>query len=299
VRIACLLALSLAAVFPAHAVITTDDPNNHLVTPPSLFDGVAQIIFSGGTLCSGALLSTGQHILTAAHCAQGKTDFSASFAALPGPFTGTAAEIAVHPDFVSLVNADIAVLTLASVIDAIIPRYDLYRDTGEVGSDFTFGGYGFQGTGATGQSALGLGILRTGQNTFEGDAAILSGSPFTPGSFLFYDFDNGLSAQNSFGSLGLGNNEAVNASGDSGGPAWLSLSGQLYIAGVTSWRAQTTLHDIDATNNGTFGELGGVTRVSAFQNWVDTQTGVPEPATWTLLAGGLAFAALRSRRRRP
>ena len=62
-------------------IVTVDDPDNHLIAPGTGLGGVARLAMWGemvtssglrvtGELgsCSGSLLPTGKHILTAAHC---------------------------------------------------------------------------------------------------------------------------------------------------------------------------------------------------------------------------------------
>ena len=51
----------------ARAIVTADDPNNHLVSPND-FTGVVSFQVFGEHWCTGSLLYGGAHILTAAHC---------------------------------------------------------------------------------------------------------------------------------------------------------------------------------------------------------------------------------------
>ncbi|MBL8212453.1 MAG: trypsin-like serine protease [Bryobacterales bacterium] len=295
------LSLLLAAA-PAWA-IAIGDPNAAALGFNSFAAGVA---YMGG--CGGVLLGTGMHVLTAAHC-MNPGPSNLIFANATGVPLYDIASVSIHPDYEPLntVNpaaADLAVLTLATTVDPSIPRYQLYTGSGELGSTYIIAGYGLPGNGATGVSGN-LGTLRSAQNVFEDDAANqLAG--FMPGSFLLFDFDNGNAAQNGLGGLGLGAAEGVGAPGDSGSPLFLFLSGVYYIAGIQSFSANvqdsngTTLFDIDNAVNGTYGEWGGATRVSNYQNWINSITGVntavPEPGTFVL--AGLGFAGLLWQRRR-
>lgn len=298
-----LLAL-LVASLPAWA-IAIGDPNAAILPSNSFAAGVG---YMGA--CSGVLLGTGMHVLTAAHCANSSpaTVYFPTATDAGAPIYNIA-NFQQHPDYEPLntsnpAAADLAVITLASMVDPAVPRYQLYTGSGELGSTFIVAGYGLPGNGASGVSGS-LGTLRSAQNVFDDDPANqLAG--FMPGSFLIFDFDNGNAAQNGLGGLGLGAAEGVGASGDSGGPLFLFISGVYYIAGIQSFSANVqdgngvTLFDIDNAVNGTYGEWGGATRVSTYQSWINSITGVntavPEPGTFVL--AGLGFAGLLWHRRR-
>lgn len=292
------LLLLLTASIPAWPVAIAD-PNAAMPPANSAFAGVA---FLGS--CSGALLGTGMHVLTAAHCAN-SSNLTATFSNATGAPSYSVLSTLVHPDYVPLNNAnpsqaDLAILTLSGVVDPSIPRYQIYTGSGELGATFQIAGYGYEGTGLSPLSGA-IGTLRTGSNQFDADPATLI-SGFVLGAYLVYDFDNGNSAQNSIGGTGLGTAEALGVFGDSGGPLFLNLAGIYYIAGVQSFGAQLSdvnnvpVFDIDAALNGTHGEWGGATRVSTYQNFFAGFTNVPEPGTFLL--GGLGLAALLWRRGR-
>ncbi len=291
------LSLLLASV-PAWA-IAISDPNAAILTNDSFASGVALL---GG--CSGVLLGTGMHVLTAAHC-MNPGPSNLTFINATGTPSYNIATVTIHPDYVPLNSAnpaaaDLAVLTLTAAVDPSIPRYPIYTGAGELGSTFIIAGYGTPGNGSSGASGS-TGTLRSAQNVFENDPAnLLAG--FMPGSFLIFDFDNGNPAQNGLGGLGLGAAEGVGAPGDSGGPLFLFISGVYYIAGIQSFSANVqdingaTLFDIDTAVNSTYGEWGGATRVSTYQNWIAGVTSVPEPGTFLL--AGLGLAGLLGRQRR-
>lgn len=78
---------------------------NHVVNPRSVFDGVGMLFGIGN--CSGTLLSTGIHVLTAAHCVtnSGTTtpiaagSITVRFDLIGGPQTYTGASLFVIPNF--------------------------------------------------------------------------------------------------------------------------------------------------------------------------------------------------------
>jgi secreted trypsin-like serine protease len=257
----------------------------------------------GSEACSGALLSSGRHVLTAAHCltdGAGLIDISnltASFNLTGGNAVLEGLSFAVHPSWTgSVANGfDIGVITLAGAVPISAPRYDLYRSSDELGKVARITGYGVSGFGATGENPVvwTVGIRRAGSNRYDG---FISDFGVTPvGTVLGYDFDNGRPRNDAFGfegftaDLGVGPQEVMIALGDSGGPSF--LNGR--IAGVHSFGARTgSPPDVDFTINASFGEFGADTRVSAFAAWVDSvATPIPEPTTEIGAAAGLILLA--------
>jgi len=143
---------------------TVDDPLNHEVLSGGQFDGVGIIQFTRSDfpgfnfICSGSLLTTGMHVLTAAHCI---TDNSGNFVLVSGTVTfegDSATEIitvdvansAAHPnydgDFIR--GNDVAVLKLDSAASSDITRYDIDRIArDDVGTTPDKTGYGQSGFG--------------------------------------------------------------------------------------------------------------------------------------------------------
>ncbi len=273
-----------------------------------LYSGVAKLSF-GGTGCSGALMSDGLHVLTAAHCVAPNGVFSfssgtAQFAVTPGAnvYTGTLdsvamASVLVHPgwtgDFYGVGN-DLAIVTLASPAPAGAARYSLYTGTADVGGVAVKSGWGLTGTGTTGST--GPLEWRVGQNRWDTtiDATGLSAST----KILVYDFDDGTFAHDlmwhfGFFDNGLGSLEVMAAPGDSGGPSF--IGGQ--IAGIASFRYSygSSFGDIDNAINSSFGEMGGDTRVSSYAAWISAA--IPEPASgWLYLAGLLTVGWVARRK---
>ncbi len=278
---------------------TVDDPANHVVGSGGSLDGVGKIILtrSDGTfLCSGALLSTGLHVLTAAHCV---TDDFGNFVlnSATVTFEGTVTETisvdvpnsSAHPKFNGnfIRGYDVAVLTLTSAPSSDINRYVIDRNScDDVGSTPIKTGYGKSGTGDNGDT-LPSGTKRTGQNLYDdvGDTmysalGLKANKDFVKGGVLQYDFDNGIASTDAFGfffsnpDTGLGTNEIKSAPGDSGGP---SQNGNV-ITGVTSYGITLTFTDgrtSDVTPgviDSSFGEFSGDSRVSKYADFIDKIT---------------------------
>ncbi len=280
--------------------ITVDNPNNHLVTAGAGFDGVVQLIIHtpvGDFTCSGTLLVTGGHILTAAHCVS--DDFGNMIATgvdvifnLPGgQVTIPSSQIFMHPGYQGNANIlrgnDIAVIELSTLAPTAAQRFDIYRNTDEVGKTSTKYGYGNTGQGPTGEIPNSGGAMRTGVNVYDAPGEILNGVELAPGtvfagSQLLYDFDDGTPARDYFGQvfgivdLGFGTAEVNSGRGDSGGPTFING----LVAGVTSYGLSVRT-DNDQIINSSFGEISGDTRVSTYADWIDA-----------ILGGGAAAAPL-------
>jgi hypothetical protein len=318
------------AVSPAQAVTVAGDPADYLIPPVTPFDGVAEIRFGrqsspGQDLsCSGSLLGTGRHVLTAAHCFTnqlGVLDVEGSskvFFDLPSGRLGISSKrFFIHPDWspstgTGIGTNDIAIIKLASKAPPKVNRYEIYRGDSEVGQDGFKVGYGESGSGNQG-AVLDRGEKRLGLNQYDalGDVFLQSAGfadTILPGTQLAYDFDNGSPANDGFGFIyglpdpGLGPIEGFPAKGDSGGPTFL-VNGQ--IAGIASFNTKVVFlkdgatSDIDNTLNSSFGEFGVDTQVSAYADWIDSTlepTSVPEPSTVLgTLVFGLGIPALRMR----
>ncbi|GAA6617930.1 trypsin-like serine protease [Scytonema sp. NUACC26] len=303
--------------------VTAENPVHAVINPGMGFDGVVDLLIKSDTEnfgCSGSLLTSGRHILTAAHCfTDGNQNIITNsikvFFDLPtGSTSRKSANLFIHPDWTddfSIINGDIAIVELASEAPITAERYDIYRTTDEFGKIGIKVGYGNSGHGNEGDVSWD-GLKRLGKNIYDAPGEMLSTLPQlatfpVPSAVLAYDFDNGLPANDAFGmyfnisDTGLGLDEVNSAPGDSGGPTFING----LIAGITSFGTcyaypECSGSDIDNILNSSFGEFSGDTRVSTYANWIDSilsrPATVPEPRTIgaVLLAG---FVALRYRKK--
>jgi len=299
-----LIAGLLLSPCPLLAIVTAGPPDAYLTPLGAGWDGVASLEVTRSTTsvgCTGALLPSGRQLLTAAHCVTDSTGIADVFG-LTALFETAGVfdlidynSVTIYPGYTGdpLAGNDLAIVTLSRAAPADADRYPIYRGSDELGQVGQLAGYGLTGQGRT-DITFPPGQRRVGLNRLDADGSAL---PLAGGSsLLLYDFDNGLPQNDGFGrSLGLhdlgeGLNEVLPSFGDSGGPTF--LSGQ--IAGLHSFSFRMGNSDIDDTLNQSFGEFGADVRISAYANWIDAQTAVPEPSNLALTV--LAFFILMVRR---
>ena len=275
---------------------TYGDPANYLTSPGGALDGTGLLILtrSDGTFgCTGGLLWTGEHVLTAAHCVTndngnnvlqfGTVTFEGDFGTETIAIDATATKIHNKWNGDVLKGNDVAVLKLVSAPTDDITRYQIDRDgSDDIGAIVEKVGYGRSGNGNDGD-VLAFGDKRNGENQYDDVAdtmlkalGLKAKAHFVPGSVLQYDFDNGLTSNDAFGfffgnhNLGLGTNEVNSASGDSGGPAISNGN----IIGITSYGVTLTFNDgttsdVNGILDSSFGEFSGDTRVSKYVGFID------------------------------
>jgi Trypsin/PEP-CTERM motif len=265
--------LLLSAAGLSHAVVSTNDPSNWILSPgqningtgAGAFDGVAKLLFTaasdgGGYVCSGSLLMGGQYVLTAAHCADDFTAMTVDFKF--GTVTANVTEAYIQPGWTGFDSSvgngsDIAILKLDQKITGI-QGFKL-STTNDVGSDMLLAGYGLVGTGSTGSTDFDrpsseLWRPHFGFNTADTTDKVLSDTVFGPGAgsnpfgeTYVFDFDSGQPANNAlkriadeFGGAwtsdrGLGESEALIAGGDSGGGDFVWNGSEWLVSGVHSY----------------------------------------------------------------
>ncbi len=274
--------------------------NNPLYLPArSEYSGIANLWMRGNSpgnaiqgACTGNLLWTGRHILTAAHCIAnsagvlrdpfgtarfrnaggGWTNYNWSSVAIRGGYSGAVVE-----------EQDVAILTLDNVADNAFERY-LIANEDPTGKRVRFQGYGRTGTGLTGDNNTANSqfddnaVLRRGWNRFDTTCTEAAGpSPIFAtcannanankgafGGILMSDFDNptnpnaaDLCTQLSIcvgGEPGL--EEVSIGRGDSGSAAFIESNNRM--VGVASWGVGS------GGNLAQFNRIGGMACVANY-----------------------------------
>ncbi len=209
-------------------------------TVTTAYPSVGLIGDNTGYFCTGTLIAP-QFVLTAAHCAEGVGNTSGRFQV--GSSTYSTSQVFVHPSYNSNLigddNAnDIAIYKLSTPVTNVAPS-QIYRSTPTVGQILTLVGFGGGGTGNSGTDGS-FGTKRVGTTPIDS---------VTP-KMIRWTFDN--------------NTESNTAPGDSGGPAFVTVAGSTFIAGITSGGELASAG---------IGDNSFDTRVDAFASWIDSIVG--------------------------
>ncbi len=235
-------------------------------------------------LCTGALLRSQRHILTAAHCvtdesgqinvSQVTVTFTFSGWADPVVYTVMPSAITVHPAWNGDAEDgnDIAILTLPALAPSGpaglgAAGYLPYSRFDEVGKQFEFAGFGQTGTGDSGGNPGTQGAKRYGYNRFDTRTKPIPILGSDTG--LAFDYDDGTVFNNTIETIfhinspkkPVKSGDSMIAPGDSGGPSFLNG----FIAGVSS--KVYAVNDLDP--DGSYGDIGAVERVSLHQDWIN------------------------------
>jgi hypothetical protein len=279
-----------AAIYIRHDVALA---NYVALNSDPAFAATGYLRSANGSFCTGTLVSP-TIVLSSAHCFVFTGGPRAGTVALPNdvmfgvgntidPFTSNIASLTLNPLFDILSFApdfDLAVLTLTAPILGVAPAALWAGDP--LGMLATILGYGVQGTG-TAHGLSGAPARLAAQNVID----IVSNT-------LQYDFDSPSGTTSFMGSAFPVSLEGTTASGDSGGPLFVSFGSTPFLVGTlfggigsNLYGDQSVYARIARTENLAFLASQGITPSSP----------VPEPATLTLVVAGLVASRRRRTRR--
>jgi Trypsin len=298
-------ALALMAGVAPDSPAARIDPN----VATSKLAGVGAIVFNGGTY-SGVVIAR-QYVLTAGHVGAGAAPSAMSFILnlTSTPWISGVESVSVYPTF-NFPYDDLAVLKLSTPVPENVPIYPMFTGTATTGLQFVLAGYGSSGNGNVGVTvAASSTVKRSGGNVIDVLQAAVDSSG-QQSRFYIYDFD-GPTGSGPLGGPTIGNSvETLVAPGDSGGPAFVSVAGNLHLFGINTFVSPAVS---GGTVNYEFGTYGGgiVASDARFSAWLQSATNATMPGDsidtgnaplplWSLLilgGGMLGIAHVRRSRR--
>jgi Trypsin/PEP-CTERM motif len=288
----------MLAVPNANAIIVAgaspDDPQWLAANSSSDLSGVA-FFSDNADSCSAAFFESSlTYLVTAAHCVSG---FTSGYVQTSNGSVYQVASVMANPGYSSsnILVDDIAVITLQTAANsATTAYYPLYSGVSPVNDEFLLAGFGDAGTGTAGNECSNSNPAdcytaktdRDGLNFYNG---IVANS--TDLSYVFFDPNT---TTYPYANLNIPDSSlATIGPGDSGGPSFVNIGGQLEIAGVHSATGcpgnnqNCTLYE--------YGDVAVDTNVSLFTGFVDSVAGVtatPEPGTFAAMGTGLLAVVL-------
>mgnify|MGYP000561554796 CR=1 FL=1 len=241
----------------ARGIVVSDEPNLHVVIPPSDYDGVGCMIYRGQPGGSTGVLIHPWYVLTAKHIlgVGAVSDHTFRLDLADGTPLFNVVERFLHP------TADLAVGRLDR--SAKLSGYALYTASQELNKTGIMVGYGVSGTGLTGPDPnYPRGTKRYGFNRIDQIQTDSNGI-----QYLLTDFD-GPNAPGPLdgGTLGI-DKEVMFAAGDSGGPLFVKIGDTFYVAGIN-----TGLGDQNGNNiMPDYTDVGWSVRVRTCASWISGQ----------------------------
>jgi hypothetical protein len=243
-------------------------------------------VHDGRITGSGVLLASGLHILTAAHVVDAlvPADSQVVFETAGGLVSHRIQAMTSYPEHVITNQGiwhDLALITLEQAAPLTAARYDLYLATDELGQVATLTGYG-QAKSHTGEDIPENSVTRrAAENTIDatGTSLALVGFGGSLADQLIFDYDDGTISRDSLGdmlgiaNLGLRDSEGIITPGDSGGGLFIQEGDDFLLAGINSFVSRWPATDISLTADSSLGDFAGVTRVSSYTEWIETETG--------------------------
>jgi hypothetical protein len=281
---ALVMPVRLSALMAGDSTIGTDTPTTRLTTA---FSGVGTV--NGCTCTAISSDAGGTWVLTAAHAAGSSQNTTVTFVVNGVTYNYTSSAVYVCSDYNSTTHDyDVALIYIPNDLSSLITTYSLYTGTAAslVGRTVTLVGFGYSGYGDLGQNTSYAKAFRSGKNVIDAVGYLNSSTECV---FYEMDFDAPATYGTNGGSLGNGV-ETTLCVGDSGGPAFVYLNGQYYLAGVNTLVSSAT--DIGKYDTYAF----GITSASIY-SWVEeTMAAVPEPSQMALALGLGALVPLALRR---
>lgn len=249
--------------------------------------GVVVVRSAFGVPSSGALMTDGRHVLTAAHCVAGSRNVPQR--GWVEIWSGGECQVVpwkrvkTHPKYEPGGAWDVALVELAREIpEPFAQRYSLTSVASGLPATILRAGWGMSGGGARGESGK-AGLLQAGLNRHElrthGELAALFKKGSTDLPLLLSDFDgdhgkDGIAGIAASAGItirpdpGLGALECHLGNGDSGGPVF--SRGPDGVPRITAVQVGRTRRgtDTDHRLNGSWGELAIDVEASRIRGWV-------------------------------
>lgn len=236
------LALSALPIAIRH-----DVPDARYLELGARFPSAVRVGANGG---DGTLIAP-EWVLTAAHVAEGMARRSGGDFRIfvDGDETGYAVrQIILHPDFAPMGPNDLALIRLDRPVAGVQPAA-LYRNRDEAGQTLVLVGHGDTKNGLGGEWVM--------DRKKRGATNVVDS---TTSAHLRFDFDSGAAATPLEGTAGPG---------DSGGPAYILVDSQPYLAGVSSAGRS------GSNGPGSYGAEEYYVRVSSHVKWIDDMLAAP------------------------